>query len=194
MSEAFNNFGPVEWFREQFNPLTVSAESMFRLVVLSWLIAVIVLIATDRLGSTLLGRSRPLAQHPPERARSWRWGRGAPPANYSLLPPGVAAPELTPAAKVARPLALPLADVTFEEPLPAATADLDNSAFWRLFAEDESPVFGFENATRLSKGTAPERYNPVTGRVEQLSRQRAQATVWWPDVAASVLIVGKEPE
>lgn len=192
MSEAFNNFGPVEWFRDQFNPETVSAESMFRLVILSWIVAAVVLIAIDRLGSTVLGRSRPLAQHPPERARSWRWGRQTPPANFSLLPPGVAsAPALEPEVRVIRPLALPPAEVTFEGPMPDATSELDDTAFWRLFAEDESPLFGFENATRLTNGTPPERYNPVTGRVESLLRSREDAAVLWPTDATSSLVIGK---
>lgn len=195
MSEAFNNFGPVEWFREQFDPETVSAESMFRLVVLSWLVAALVLIATDRLGSTLLGRSRPLAQHPPTRARLWRWGRQTPPTNFSLLPPGVATvPAIPSQSHVSRPLALPIAEITFEEPIPEATGELDDSAFWRLFAEDESPLFGFENATRLTNGNAPERYNPVIGRVESLARSREESTVAWPMNESSSLVIKKGDE
>lgn len=195
MSEAFNNFGPVEWFRDQFDPETVSAESMFRLVLLSWVVAAVVLIATDRLGSIVLGRSRPLAQHPPERARSWRWGRKTPPANYSLLPPGVPpTPVLEPGTRFVRPLALPVADVSFDEPMPVATSELDDTAFWRLFAEDESPLFGFENATRLTNGNPPERYNPVTGRVESLLRSREEAAVLWPSTATSSLVIGKPDE
>ena len=90
-----------------------------------------------------------------------------------------------------RPLALPPAEVTFEEPMPDATSELDDTAFWRLFAEDESPLFGFENATRLTNGTPPERYNPVTGRVESLLRSREEATVLWPTDATSSLVIGK---
>lgn len=190
MSEAFDSFGPVEWFRDQF--VDASAASIFRLVLISWLVAVLVLIALDRAGSVLLGRSRPLAQHPPERARLWRWGRQTPPPNYSLLPPGVSAPPRVEAIiDVHRPLALPAG----QEPqsfLSDPTVDLDDSAFWRLFAEDVAPVFGFENGTRLGKGEPPERYNPVIGRVEALIRDSEGATVSWPVSAETSLIIGGE--
>ena len=192
MSEAFDSFGPVEWFRDQF--VDASAASMFRLVLISWFVAALVLIALDRAGSVLLGRSRPLAQHPPERARAWRWGRKTPPPDYSLLPPGVSAPPRVQATiDVHRPLALPagqegqafIADPTF---------DIDDSAFWRLFAEDDAPMFGFENGTLLGKGEPPERYNPITGRIEALVRSVDDATVAWPDAAESSLIIGGEVE
>ena len=106
MSEAFNSFGPVEWFSEQF--ADPSAASMFRLVLIAWAVLALVSIVLDRFGSLLLGRSRPLAQHPPERARAWRWGQRTPPENYSLLPPGIAGvPRLEPEVPIERPLALP---------------------------------------------------------------------------------------
>ena len=192
MSEAFDSFGPVEWFREQF--VDASAASIFGLVLISWLVTALVLIGLDRASSVLLGRSRPLAQHPPERARAWRWGRRTPPPNYSLLPPGVLAPpRVGTVVDVHRPLALPAgheAQAFVADP----TIDLDDSAFWRLFAEETAPIFGFENGTRLSKGDPPERYNPVTGRVEALIRNVDEATVTWPESAERSLIIGGNVE
>lgn len=201
MSDAFNEFGPVEWFREQF--VDASAASLFRLVILSWLVAALVWIAADRLGSVLLGRSRPLAQEPPVRARAWRWGRRTPPPNYSLLPPGVAAvPVVASAVVVERPTTSPLAElplasqpigeVSFDDPIPDPSIALDDPEFWKLFADQESPLFGFENATKLSHGEAPERYNPVIGRVEQLARDREQSTISWPHEADSTLLIGRD--
>lgn len=197
MSDAFNEFGPVVWFQDQF--IDASAESLFRLVLLSWLVFAIVLIASDRLGAALLGRSRPLAQHPPVRARAWRWGRRTPPANFSLLPPGVSpAPTIETGQLVGRPLALPAAtlqpdgdDVDAES---AMWTTLDDADFWRLQSVDERPIFGFENGTRLGKGDAPQRYNPVVGRVETLTRNSDDGSVAWPQTAANVLVIGSEQE
>ena len=192
MSEAFDSFGPVEWFRDQF--VDASAASMFRLVLLSWLVTAFVLIVLDRAGSVLLGRSRPLAQHPPERARAWRWGRQTPPQNYSLLPPGVSdAPRVEAIVDVHRPQALPAAREQ-ETSIPDPTLDLDDSAFWASFAEDIAPIFGFENGTRLGKGEPPERYNPITGRVEALIRDVDDARIAWPGSAENALIIGGEIE
>lgn len=200
MSEWFDDLRVVEWFRDQF--ADPSATSMFRLVLLAWVATAIVLIATDRFGAMLLGRSRPLAQEPPVRARAWRWGRRTPPPNYSLLPPGVAAvPQVTTPVALDRPTSNPLAelpvaaqqldDITFGEPLPDPSADLDDVSFWRLFADAESPLFGFENAARLARGEAPERYNPIAGRVEALERDRDAAVITWPNRADSTLLIGR---
>jgi hypothetical protein len=178
MSEAFNSFGPVEWFSEQF--ADPSAASMFRLVLVVWAVLALVSIVLDRLGSLLLGRSRPLAQHPPERARAWRWGQLTPPENYSLLPPGIAGiPRLEPEVPLERPLALPPGDEQLILQIPDESIALDDDAFWRLFADDSAPIFGFENGARIARGSAPERYNPITGRVEQLVRNADGSTLSW---------------
>lgn len=197
MSEAFNEFGPVQWFQDQF--VDASATSLFRLVLLSWLVLAIVLIASDRLGAVLLGRSRPLAQHPPALARAWRWGRRTPPANFSLLPPGVsAAPTLETIHFVERPLAL-LPGPDQPDPLdPQGESEmwitLDDADFWRLQSADERPIFGFENGTRLGKGEAPQRYNPVIGRVETLTRNSDDGSLAWPEAATSILVLGREQQ
>lgn len=189
MSDVFNDFGPVEWFRSQFED--PSAASMFRLVLISWAVAAIVFIALDRLGSMLLGRSMPLAQHPPERARAWRWGRSTPPSTYSLLPPGVeGVPVLEPSIPLARPLALGAGPLPPTIVLPDVSSPLDDAAFWRLFADDLVPIFGFENGARLARGEAPERYNPVSGRVEALERNADEGTLSWPTLVSRDHTVG----
>ena len=191
MSDAFNSFGPVEWFSEQF--ADASAASMFRLVLVVWAVLALVSIVLDRFGSLLLGRSRPLAQHPPERARAWRWGQRTPPENYSLLPPGIAAvPRLEPEVPIERPLARPRGD---EQPIlqiPDESIALDDDTFWRLFADDSAPIFGFENGARIERGSAPERYNPITGRVEQLVRNADDSTLSWSWSADGSLTIGGE--
>ena len=129
-------------------------------------------------------------------------GRRIPPPNYSLLPPGVAAPpQLMMATSVDRPARNPLAelpvdsqsidDVRFEEEAADPSSALDDDAFWRVFSDSDTPLFGYENATRLSKGDAPERYNPVIGRVEKLERDRDAATITWPQEAEHVLLIGR---
>ena len=191
MSETFNSFGPVEWFSDQF--ADPSAASMFRLVLVVWAVLALVSIILDRFGSMLLGRSRPLAQHPPERARAWRWRRHTPPDNYSLLPPGIAGvPQLEPEVSFERPLALPAGEEQQISQMPDVSIELDDEAFWRLFADDAAPMFGFENGTRLGKGSAPERYNPVTGRVEQLVRNADGSTLSWSWGADGSLTIGGE--
>lgn len=199
MSEAFNDFGPVEWFRNQF--VDASAASLFRLVLVSWLVLAIVLIATDRLGTLLLGRSRPLAQQPPVRARAWRWGSRTPPENYSLLPPGVLdVPRVETARVVNRPLALPAAFSTADLADSALSTEgdswdlLDDVDFWQLHASDDRPLFGFENASRLRKGGPPERYNPVTGRAEALVRDGEDRSISWPPITRSVFVLGSEDQ
>lgn len=187
MSEAFNSFGPVEWFSEQFTD--PSAASMFRLVLIVWAVLALVSIVLDRLGSLLLGRSRPLAQHPPERARAWRWGQRTPPENYSLLPPGIAGvPRLEPEVPIERPLALPTGQPTSQ--ITDESIALDDDAFWRFLADDPVPIFGFENGARIAKGSPPERFNPITGRVEQLIRNADDSTLSWPWSADGSLTIG----
>jgi hypothetical protein len=196
VSEWFQSLGPVEWFGEQFDPEQVTAASLFRMMLLSWVVAAIAFIVLDRLGSMLLGRSRPLAQIPPDRARAWRWGRREPPENFSLAPPGTTiestVPYISAPMPLDRPLALMPGPVPSELQLPDPALALEDPEFWRLFAEDTAPVFGFENSTRLGKGEAPERYNPVTGRVEALSRDADAGTLDWQWAPSKITIVGDE--
>lgn len=193
MSDWLDSFGPIEWFRDQFIDGQVTAWSMFRLVLLSWALAAVVFILLDRANAALLGRSRPLAQVPPERARTWRWGRRIPPTTYSMLPPGTTVestkPVLVPTTSLERPLALMAGEQSQALDLPDPAADLEDTAFWRLFAENEAPVLGYENGVRLGHGEAPERYNPVTGRVEALERDATAGTLAWtwkPDGSVSI--------
>lgn len=196
MSDWFNDLGPVQWFGEQFEDPT--AWSIFRLMLLSWVFAAAAFIGLDRVGTVLLGRSRPLAQEPPVRARTWRWGRRTPPANFSLLPPGSTIESTVPvvAAPVAlaRPQMLELgAGTTATQPiLPDPGLPLDDDAFWRLFADDDAPVFGYENGLRLGNGQAPERYNPITGRVEKLRRSEAAGTLSWSWLPDDPHVIGPE--
>lgn len=159
MSEWFLSLGPVEWFREQFegcpeDALTcdsISAQELFRFVLIAWVVAAVVLIALDRLGSGLWGRSRPLAQEPPQLARSWRWGRKPPPANYSLLPPGTtvqsAAPTLPETTPVERPVlpALPVGGAVVPGAASTVTlidpgSDVSDNEYWNTFAGSVSPI------------------------------------------------------
>lgn len=196
MSDWFNEFGPVEWFRDQF--VDPSAASVFRLMLISWVVAAVVFIALDRMSSLLLGRSRPLAQEPPVRARAWRWGRHAPPENYSLLPAGSTVEATVPAiaapVPLARPqLALETGEIAPGPPrLPDPGSPLDDDSFWRLFADDDSPVFGYENGLRLSNGQQPERYNPITGRVETLRRNELAGTLSWSWLPDDPHVIGPE--
>ncbi len=198
MSEWFNSFGPVEWFGEQFQD--PSARSVFRLMLLSWVFAAVVFIGLDRVGAVLLGRSRPLAQEPPVRARAWRWGRRTPPANYSLLPPGSTVESTVPVVAAPTPLARPqlleLEPGEISDPakptLPDPSMPLDDDAFWRLFADDDAPVFGYENGLRLGNGQAPERYNPITGRVEKLRRNESAGTLSWSWLPDDPHVIGPE--
>ena len=222
MSEWFQSLPPVEWFREQFQECpegaldcdSISAQELFQFVLLAWLVAAAVLIVMDRFGGSLLGRSRPLAQEPPERARLWRWGRKTAPANYSLLPPGttvaVAPPPELVMGQVARPelATIDLSDnaeshIDLDE-IPAteyaylygasleAKANLPDDAFWQTLASATAPVFGLENDELLRRGSAPERYNPITGRVESLLRDSDASELVWPWVPSSATIVGAE--
>lgn len=196
MSDWFNEFGPVEWFRDQF--VDPSAASVFRLMLISWVVAAVVFIVLDRMGSLLLGRSRPLAQEPPLRARTWRWGRHEPPTNYSLLPPGSTVASTVPAIaapiRLERPqLALEQGEIAPVAPrFPDPASPLDDDAFWRLFADDDAPVFGYENGLRLGNGQQPERYNPVTGRVETLRRNETAGTLSWSWLPDDPHVIGPE--
>ena len=69
---------------------------------------------------------------------------------------------------------------------------MDDASFWRLFAEDAAPIFGFENGIRLDKGDAPERYNPITGRVEALERDELAGTLLWAWQAEDPHVVGPD--
>ena len=204
MNELFQDFGPVQWFTEQFED--PSAASIFRLVLISWVVAGAAYIGLDRLAAMLLGRSRPLAQAPPTRARAWRWGRHQPPSNYSLLPPGttvtssqaVASSTAGRPARAAAPLLLERPSLVEAEMLtdtirvPDPAGPLDDKAFWQLFDEQSAPVFGYENGPRLAEGQAPERYNPVTRRVETLGRHQAEGILLWDwSPNATTIVEGK---
>ena len=208
MSEWFLSLGPVEWFREQFegcpedalNCDSISAQELVRFVLIAWLVAAVVLIALDRLGNGLWGRSRPLAQEPPTLARSWRWGRKTPPANYSLLPPGTTIPSVAPTLPETTPTerpSLPALPAATTAPGQTATitllspgSELADSAYWNTFAGSASPIFGHENDDCLKRGKSPERYNPIRGRVETLRRDRDAAELRWEWTPESVATVG----
>ena len=188
MSDSINESGFIEWLRELF--VGADAESMFRWVIVAWLVLVAAMVVLDRLGAGLLGRSRPLEQAPPERARTWRWGRRTPPPTYSLLPTGTIDERAhqAPAIRESIPLSTrPLAAL----PAPsAAPILLANPDYWRAAANPAAPHFGYENTERLERGTAPERYNPVTGRVESLDRDESTGILIWPGDAEAPLAVG----
>ncbi len=191
MSELFNDLGPVEWFTAQFEDPT--AASLFRLVLISWAAAAVVYIGLDRLGAVLLGRSRPLAQEPPVRARTWRWGKNAPPSHYSLLPPGVTAstprPVVSTGASFDRPSAVAAGMLAHTIRVPDPAGPLEDDEFWQLFDEEGAPLFGFENGLRLHAGEAPERYNPITRKVESLHRHRDEGILLWQWSPSSTTIV-----
>ncbi len=190
MSEWFNSLGPVEWFGAQFEDPT--AASLFRMVLISWGVAAVAFVGLDRLGSVLLGRSRPLAQVPPTRARAWRWGREEPPANYSMLPPGTtvqAAPTVTMGEALERPSLVTAGMLAETIRVPDPAGPLADDDFWRLFDEESAPLFGFENGLRLRDGDAPERFNPVTRRVEPLIRYQDEGILLWTWSPSSTTIV-----
>ncbi len=194
MTDSVNDSGFIEWLRGLFED--ADAASMFRWVIVAWLVLVAAMVVLDRLGTGLLGRSRPLEQVPPERARTWRWGRRTPPPTYSLLPTGTideqaySAPIVESIPLSTRPLALPAGAPTLQV--------LANVDYWRWAGDPAAPLFGYENNDRLSRGHAPERYNPVTGRVESLDRDEATGTLLWPgDVEAPLAlrhVVETEPD
>lgn len=193
MTELFQNSGPVEWFTSQFQDPT--AASLFRLVLISWAAAAVAYVGLDRLGSVLLGRSRPVAQTPPERARGWRWGRSVPPANYSMLPPGTTQtiPNVDMGANLDRPTAVAAGMLAQTIRVPDPAGPLDDDDFWQLFDEESAPLFGFENGMRLRLGDAPQRYNPVTRSVESLERHREQGLLLWSwSPSATTVVEGSE--
>jgi hypothetical protein len=179
MRERIEDSRFLEWLRELFTD--ASAESMFRWVIVAWAILVLAMVVMDRFGSGLLGRSRPLVQAPPERARTWRWGRRTPPTTYSLLPtgttlPGVSSAASTPAESI--PLSTrPLAAIPERS---SASMVVPNLVYWQDAADPVAPLFGYENNERLGNGEAPERYNPITGRVEALDRDERTGRLYWP--------------
>ena len=187
MSDSINESGFIEWLRELF--VGADAESMFRWVIVAWLVLVAAMVVLDRLGTGLLGRSRPLEQVPPERARTWRWGRRTPPPTYSLLPTGTIDERTQHAPAIAESIPLSTRPIAA---LPAATAApvLANPDYWRAAANPAAPHFGYENTERLERGIAPERYNPVTGRVESLDRDESTGALVWPGDAESPLAIG----
>ena len=146
MNEWFQSLGPVQWFRDQFaecpegavNCDSITAPDMFQLVLVAWAVAAVALIALDRLGSGLFGRSRPLAQEPPAKARTWRWGRQTPPENYSLLPPGTAVQRSAPTPVLEMEVVDRPALTTGETDEPVGSvsavqlpgAEVSNDAFW----------------------------------------------------------------
>ena len=192
MNEWFQALGPVEWFTSQFEDPT--AASLFRLVLISWAVAAVAYVGLDRLGSVLLGRSRPLAQTPPERARAWRWGRSVPPENYSLLPPGTTV-QATPivsmgeGANLDRPTAVAAGMLAHTIRVPDPAGPLEDADFWQLFDEESAPLFGYENGLRLRDGEAPERYNPITRHVESLERHREEGILLWSWSPSTTTIV-----
>lgn len=200
MSEWFNDLGLVQWFTEQFTD--TDAASLFRFVLIAWGVAAAAYIGLDRLGSVLLGRSRPLAQAPPTRARAWRWGRSEPPAEYSLLPPGVVdttaaipapRPALTTGAAFERPTAVAAGMLAHTIAVPDPAGPLEDNEFWRMFDEESAPLFGYENGLRLRDGNAPERYNPVTRSVEPLKRHREAGILQWGwSPGATTIVEGDE--
>ena len=206
LSEWFQSLGPVQWFRDQFaecpenavNCESISAPDLFQFVLLAWLVAAIALIALDRLGSGLFGRSRPLAQEPPMRARTWRWGRQTPPENYSLLPPGTTVSQPEPPALTMELVDRPaLTTGGSSEPVRSLSnvdlpgPEVPNATFWKALSLDTAPLFGLENHGRLEGGLPPERYNPVSGRVESLQRDDS-GQIRWPFRAKSTTAVGVE--
>lgn len=209
MREWLLSLGPVEWFRDQFAECpegaldcdSIGAPDLFRFVLIAWAVAAVALIALDRLGSGLFGRSRPLAQEPPAKARAWRWGRQAPPENYSLLPPGTTVQQSEPPpvlamAPVDRPA---LTTSTPDQPAQSLSSvalpggEVSNDAFWKALAVSSAPLFGLENQERLNSGLHPERYNPVTGRVETLDRDE-MGQISWAWSPESTTVIGDESE
>jgi len=66
--------------------------------------------------------------------------------------------------------------------------------FWKTLASEPAPLFGSENDDRLARGTAPERYNPISGRVESLLRDSTEAALLWPWTPGSATVVGLDQD
>ncbi len=186
--EDLQDSRPIEWIRELFTD--ADAESMFVWMFTAWAIAAGLMIVSDRLGSILLGRSRPLEQAAPARARTWRWGRKVAPAafaRHTTMTRLAPAPTPPPRA-IARPSPVEHAPIVGE--LPAlGPARVDDSTFWKSLADDAAPWFGDENTIRLDSGEPPQRYNPVTGRIETLERHAESGEMSWPRSARTRIVL-----
>lgn len=193
MSETIDELPPIEWLRDLFED--ASAASMYRWMMVAWIVAVGGLIALDRVGWSLQGRSKPRSQTPPLRARLWRWRRADPPPLFTPLPSRTvvfegSSPRVPPSIPLARSapieeaeLVLPEfvdADDAEAEPLMLAAGPIPNDRYWRLVADPDEPVFGLENNVRLELGKPPERYNPITDRIETMDRDAGTGIARWP--------------
>jgi hypothetical protein len=196
MSEAIDDFGPIEWLRELF--ADASAESMYRWMLAAWLVAAAVLIALDRVGWSLQGRSKTRTQTPPRLARLWRWRRADPPATYSMLPSRTvvfegSTPRLPQSIPLARSAPIEDAEIVVAangtdvlvedgtgERLMLAPGPMPNDRYWRSAADRREPIYGLENHVRLEIGRPPERYNPVSDRIETLERDPDTGIASWP--------------
>ncbi len=196
MADAIDEFWLVEWLRDLF--ADASAESMYRWMLVAWVIAVGGLILLDRIGSMLQGRSKPRVQTPPALARLWRWRRSEAPTTYSALPAGTVfdsgyARQLPPSIPLARSTPIEDAELVVLEPEQLLAPELEapgprmlpagpvpNDRYWRQAADPHEPVFGLENNVRLELGRPPERYNPITDRIETLERDPVSGIARWP--------------
>lgn len=196
MSDSISESRLVEWIRELF--VDATPESMIRWMLVAWLVSTAVLVGLDRLSSVLVGRSRPIAQQPPKLARSWRWRKGSlPPATYSMLPSGTMVPPTPSARSASIPLAYVVDDevVEAEEPtMLLERPEVDDNEYWRDLVSVTTPLFGYENNSRLELGRPPERFNPVLGRVEQITRVAEQGRVSWPESASDAIAISFDPD
>lgn len=194
MREDIEDLGPVQWIRDLFENAT--AESMYRWMLVAWVVAVAAFVALDRVSSMLLGRSRPTTQRPPELARKWRWRKQLPPATYSMLPSGTLATPRPLALPASIPLSTRNGDSAERLPeLPMLTrASVPESDYWEDLASVSAPLFGYENNPRLELGRPPERYNPIRGRVEALRRDTDSGAVsWFGDDGVAAVTVDLSP-
>lgn len=193
MSETIDELPPIEWLRDLFED--ASAASMYRWMMVAWVVAVIGLIALDRIGWSLQGRSKPRHQTPPLRSRLWRWRRVDPPALFTPLPSRTvvfegSSPRVPPSIPLARSTPVEEAELVGAEeagadgapaaPLMLSAGPVPNDRFWRLVADPDEPIFGLENNLRLQLGKPPERYNPITDRIETIERDAGTGIVRWP--------------
>ena len=196
MSETIDESAPIEWLRDLFDD--ASAASMYRWMMVAWLVAVGALIALDRIGWSLQGRTKPKTQTPPLRARLWRWRRADAPTLYSPLPSRTvvfegSSPQLPPSIPLARSAPIEDAELVVMDddpvetaPLMLGTGPIPNDRYWRLVADPSEPIFGLENNVRLELGRPPERYNPITDRIETLERDAHNGIASWPRPAGIV--------
>lgn len=115
---------------------------------------------------------------------------------YSLLPSRTvtfegSAPQLPKSIPLARSAPIEDAelielddDLPFDlEPSPQlmlTSGPVPNDRYWRRAADPTGPVFGLENNVRLELGRPPERYNPITDRIETLERDAETGIASWP--------------